>query len=376
MIRLLLLILVISLVGCRKRGYPQKEPNLPPPDTSKGGLVFGDLYWTFNAGGQIISTPAIYNDKIIVSTVNGKVLSLDTNGNLLWEVDLGRTVASSPTVSQSGKIFITTYDGNIFCLDEMGNTIWNNNIPANILSSVAVYKDRIFVGATDNRIYSFDTSGNSLWSYPTAGPIFSTPAVSPSGMIVISSSDNYIYGFDTSGTLLLWKNVGGYTSSSPAFDSAGNIYLATTDGKIMKISGDSVIWQINLGSSIASSPVIDFDGVIVSSSGGRIMKVGFNGSVLWDIYVQPPVEMTPVLVEGNYFGIVGGDSLYFISDTGIIKSRMIYHSKSSPTVRNGYMYLGSDRGMVMSIKLEYNENLKPSFWPKLGKDLRNTFSSF
>lgn len=116
----------------------------------------GKLIWSKNLNSKVISSCGFYNDKIIISTVGGKIYSLNQNdGGENWSFTTKGAIHASPLIKDN-KIFIGSYDFFIYCIDaEDGAELWKYKTEGRIRSSAVVWKDYILVGSDPKYFYCF-----------------------------------------------------------------------------------------------------------------------------------------------------------------------------------------------------------------------------
>src|SRR5512135_2555418 len=76
------------------------------------GADIATVKWTFTAGGQVISSPALgANERIYVGSHDGKLYCLDKAGKQVWSYDTHGTIDfSSPALAADGTIYITAFE--------------------------------------------------------------------------------------------------------------------------------------------------------------------------------------------------------------------------------------------------------------------------
>src|SRR3954469_13073317 len=111
---------------------------------------------------------------------------------------------------------------------------------------------RVYVGSTD-RVCVFDgATGATLLQIPAGDSTDASPAVATIGgkrRLFVSSLDGTLYSFAANTGRLLWKvQTGGPLHSSPAVDG-GRVYVASEDGRLYAIDGvtGTVVWSQSLG---------------------------------------------------------------------------------------------------------------------------------
>jgi outer membrane protein assembly factor BamB len=53
----------------------------------------------------------------------------------------------------------------------------------------------VFFGSEDRKLYAVAPDGTLVWSFATEGPIDSSPAIGPTGEVVVGSRDGSVYCF-------------------------------------------------------------------------------------------------------------------------------------------------------------------------------------
>jgi outer membrane protein assembly factor BamB len=76
----------------------------------------GAVVWNISPTGRVVSSPAIANGVVYITTESGYIEALDTaTGALLWKYVVARqTIFSSPIVS-NGAVYVPVSDGNLYC---------------------------------------------------------------------------------------------------------------------------------------------------------------------------------------------------------------------------------------------------------------------
>jgi len=194
---------------------------------------------------------------------------------------------------------------------------------------------------------SFGAEGDKKWEFATEGAVYSSPAISDSGVVYVGSADDKLYAINPDGTKK-WEFIAGDDiSSSPAIGSDGVIYVGSYDNKLYAINPDgSKKWEFLTGSSVESSPAIGNDGVIyVGSDDGKLYAINPDGSKKWEFAATDAISMSPaigrdgIIYTGSYDG-----KLYAINPDGSKKWEFATGNAiaSSPAIgNNGVLYIGT-----------------------------------
>ena len=110
--------------------------------------------WVFEAEQGVKSTAAIVNGKVYISTVAGKVISLNlTDGKKNWEFSTESVFSASPSVIDD-VVYVGDEDGVLYALEaQTGKKLWVFNCEDKIISGVNSYKDQLIFGSYDHHHY-------------------------------------------------------------------------------------------------------------------------------------------------------------------------------------------------------------------------------
>jgi outer membrane protein assembly factor BamB len=164
------------------------------------------------------STPALYHGILVAGSFDAqgkvtlgyyiqwqKIVFMDQyTGNILWEWVEEGALASSPAVYE-GKIYLYSLDGMVRCLSFLeGRELWQTRISEpvefeaeyfRLWPSPTVADGKVYIGSIEGVIYCLDAeTGEVLWTYQTGGEIRSAPAI-VDGKVLVSSTDGKLYCF-------------------------------------------------------------------------------------------------------------------------------------------------------------------------------------
>jgi len=220
---------------------------------NEGDLRNSDLEWEFDLPEGSYSTPAVYNDLVVIGCDNptgDSLFVLDAeSGKELWNKSVGAIGKSSPVIYEN-KVFIVSKSGintQVTAIDIDNSTIiWEYTISSRPLASAdttpAVYDDTLYVNSPNGNVYALDTeTGEKLWEknlYPSLLDNFllTSPAYAD-GMIYVSSPDGYLYALDAlnNGTIK-WNRPTFPTENNPAVTSPivynGLVFFGDSNGRL------------------------------------------------------------------------------------------------------------------------------------------------
>lgn len=109
----------------------------------------GGIRWSYPSG-PITSSPAILpDDSLVVGTLAGTVLRVNSSGAKVWEFDTGAPVESSPAVTADGVVWCGSNNGRLYALNGDGTVRWQWELGTAVRSSPAVGPDGLVYVAAD-----------------------------------------------------------------------------------------------------------------------------------------------------------------------------------------------------------------------------------
>jgi len=223
----------------------------------------GNLEWEFDLPAGSFSSPAVYDNKVIVGCENkngNSIFALNVNnGEEFWKKSIGPIGRASPVINGE-KVFIvvkksavspfTAYTNVIALNLNNGEMIWNISIgdstPDNYVltasSTPTLYNDVLFVASSDGTLYALNTdNGDIIWSEKiytksviSSHLLTSSPAYADN-MVYIGTPDGKLYAIDASDGNIVWFE--DTYSSSPMLSSP-----IVTDGLIFDSSEIGVLY--------------------------------------------------------------------------------------------------------------------------------------
>jgi outer membrane protein assembly factor BamB len=194
----------------------------------------------------------------VVSQPAGIVVNRLSFGNQYWEFLTGREVLSSPAIGSDGTVYVGSGDMKVYALNgATGAKKWEFLTGDEVSSSPAIGSDgTVYVGSWDKKVYALNgATGSKKWEFLTGGGVFSSPSIGSDGTVYVASTDQKVYAIASSSEGLA-------TSPWPKFRSN---YSNT--GKFPSGSGPLIIIyspQSGLNLNIPISP--DFDTILEYST--------------------------------------------------------------------------------------------------------------
>lgn len=280
--------------------------------------------WTYSSAANIISTPAVDNDKVFAGNQNGVMTCFALkDGKQIWTYQTGGAIFSSPAVAK-GMVVFGSGDGFVTALDTRnGKTKWQYKAGAAVLGSPLIHGDTVFIGGSDDSFVALNVNNGKLyWKFSGLdGPVVSTPLLYQ-GKIIFGAWDRNLYSLNSATGELFWKwnNGSSVRNYSPAscipVAADGVVYVVAPDRYISAIDARSgtTLWRNN-DATVRESIGISADGrwvygktmqdTIVAYSTGREKR-----SAAWRMHCGFGYEHVPsMLIEKDgqvFFGTKSG----------------------------------------------------------------------
>ncbi len=323
----------------------------------------GSYIWYFQTEGFVISSPAIYDDKVYFSSVEdseweGKLYCLNANtGKKIWEFSIYTSFYSNPIIVD-GKLYLGS-------LEKNGD---------------------VFTG----KMTCFNSlNGNVIWEY-TIGEdeflYFSTPAIADGKVFFITSKQTEgeygsIFCLNSNNGQEIWKEPAVSTLTSPAI-SNGYVYFTSynpTNGRdiLLCLDADDGMekWRFTMPNNILSgysSPAVAYGKVYIATiigimQGSRLFCINAeDGDFIWSKTTSDWIMISsPAIADGNIFiaSWLYYSIFYCFNATygSIVWSYPLYYgTMGSPAIANGCVYT------VDSFQILCFRDNKPPNSPSIG----------
>lgn len=285
--------------------------------------------WSVSLGYHNESSPALdTNGNIYVTTVDGKLFALHSDGTTRWQYKFGFETTSTPAIASDGAIYFGCRNRYLYAVDDTGKLRWRFKTGGWVDASPALGADgTIYFGSWDKKLYALDQTGKPRWEFVTGAPITSSAAIDRAGVIYFGSHDRKFYALHPDGTKKWEFATGGAILSSPAIGADGALYFTSTDGNLRILNADgSLRWQLHTGGINPSSPVLGNDGAIFVCVNTNYCEVSAEGKLLWSRAMSPNgypafdwLVSTPVALEDGTLLTTGTDlflSIYIRGGAG------------------------------------------------------------
>jgi len=254
-------------------------------DTKKGKEV-----WRSDLGSEILTAPAVFEDKIYVATVEGRVVALNaSDGHPLWDKENpvpGFTMTirgnSPPVLTESGKtLFVGFADGKLWALSTSdGKLIWKKDFGkkkgfSDIDATPLIEGDRLYIATFDGGFYALSTkSGEILWSQEIGSGV---RFAAREDVLYVSGEGGRLYAFQKKDGKKIWdKKLGKGTLTAPViYKNIIVVGLSETTINFLHADTGKLIAHRFAIKGISSNPMVDENRIYYLSNGGRLYSLKF-----------------------------------------------------------------------------------------------------
>jgi len=343
--------------------------------------------WVLSTPRELVTSPAVFEDRVYVTTEDGRTLALDReSGRQIWEYRGGFPSSSTPVVAGKFLVFALR-PGQLVALNRHnGELEWELNLESAILSSPIVVDGTVFLGAADKKLYAIDlATGRQRWEFTSNDWIISTVAHADES-VVVTSKGPFVHIVDTNtGRRRLVYDTGRSRRvgrGGPAI-YGDMVYFGSQDGRawgINRLGKTKVfergllywrtnfflwgfkseppvqkgsVWSKSVGSDLTLTPAVANGVAYFADRAGKVIALkSSDGASLWvselDTEITAPLTVAgdTVLVgtkAGTVYGLdaATGTVIWEFQTGGMITA--------SPIVAGDTMYVSSNDGNLYAV---------------------------
>lgn len=308
--------------------------------TSASGIPSGQpsVNWQFDTGGDISASPIEVNGVVYIGSETGIFYALDAaTGAEVWQFDAGAPIKCTAAVSD-GKVFFGA-DDYLFCLDITdGSEVWRytrGGSATDVTVSPAIAHGIVYTAFgrwTTSGYSGIDiATGQEVWRYRLGSANHGPMGPAIDGLTLYAPyQDNAVMSADLETEYSVWRTAGHRSQASMVIvDTDTVLYLQLHNLKALSRTDGSTQWSFDLGGSFDDKPQCSPAVGTVNLDGGGTATYAFVGSLYGDFFA---VDTSNGQEVWHYYS--GGTP-----ETGM-------PIKSSPTLSNDRVYVGSDNGKL------------------------------
>ena len=237
----------------------------------------GKGLWKFETGGEIYSSAAVIDGRILFGSYDNHLYCLNRDGSLAWKFGTQGYVHCAPAVVD-GVTFIAGCDEHLRTIDvKSGEQRAELKLETYLIASPAVIGDILYVGTYGSEVVAVDWRKQAVvWRYHAGAgdfPFHSSAAVTDE-LVIVGGRDKHVHGIVRETGQSAWTfPTRGKVDSSPVV--VGNrVFVGSNDGNLYELSlaDGKEQWKFNAGKPISAAPSVG-EGVLVIGSESRDGKV-------------------------------------------------------------------------------------------------------
>lgn len=360
------------------------------------------LKWSYHVSGGEIASPLVANGSVYLFGTTGTLIALNSsNGQAQWQTQIATDARMTPTLAD-GVLFVGAYDGgeNFFAVNAAtGTPIWGEWLPGWVRAEPVVANGVVYEGSSggdppfcyQGGVFAFNEStGAPIWNWivdpvPNDGGSVWAP-LSWDGQNLIFGTGNTCNDLDQDGDAVVsvtaqgqlrwqWDQLGGDSrldndTGGGAMLSGGNVYVTNKNAYIYKLSQTSgtTAWRENTGGmgGYGGIGTPTTDGIVIIGSagsfadsdtnptpGGSIFGMRPDGSTIWTIHTQQPVNGYVAIAQGIAFAALDNKLVGLNPETGQVLWTYTASSNfyASPVIVPSGVYAVDTAGDVYAFSL-------------------------
>lgn len=357
---------LLSVTACSHSssdGGSSTPPPPAPPITEKPG--------TFSSDQTDFQTPVLLSEDLVVAAGGNIAYFLNGKGQLLRQFDAGEKIAAAPTVYLNS-IYLTTISGKVITLDFNGVEIRRIDVKDRPFGPVEIMTDETVVFPTYDSIYFMSKTGVQKAKIKTEQ--FGNKLIANRGTtILVTQYGTGIVEYDSSAAVIQTIDLPTTSFSNPTYIADANAFLyGTKDNQAVVVLSKSVKVKnvAGLVSEYAPCVLADHRAAFTIWNGSVIFtdgEVNYKGTFKPD---DDRIISTGAEVETGIVALLGDKGIYYVNaDTATLIEKIDFPS-SSAYVAFGYVPLVLKGGvLVVSVSDTDTNNSSKVYFVKRGQKL-------
>ncbi|MEW8029195.1 MAG: PQQ-binding-like beta-propeller repeat protein [Candidatus Thiodiazotropha sp.] len=254
--------------------------------------------------GQQTFTPAVIDDRLLVSGSRGLYALTLKQGDVLWHrpgMHMG-----FPVVTNGYQAYLASRDGSLTAIDSRsGAEIWQVEFPGWVYPP-AQTGELLFTGGSEGTLWAIDRSdGRIAWSRSLGQELVYSPVALADGQVVVTTFDREILSYDRSGNLL-WRQIYPAILKTPII-LGKQLIFSGLDRILRAVDADNgrELWQLRLPEPLAVELVSQQGMLLAALESGPIWVIESVSGTLLQKYRVPGVSVAgPTIYNGEMLGFI------------------------------------------------------------------------
>jgi outer membrane protein assembly factor BamB len=242
--------------------------------------------WRVNVGGPVAAQITTSPDErtLYAATLSGAVVAIARDdGKQRWSVELGDRVYSTPLVHDDGTIYVGTDAKKHVALSPEGKVLWRLEVEGEADSGAVFGRDGTVIFAAGAFVYSVRRGGDLAWRFAAKGKIFTAPAVTDDGLVIVGSQDDHVYAVGPGGALAWSVDLGADVDGAAVVADDGAVFVGTDKGEVVRLdAGGTIGWRTGVGGYVRGVLSLAADGDVLAGTYGpvpRVVRLAPDGTI-------------------------------------------------------------------------------------------------
>lgn len=304
--------------------------------------------------GQVVTSPD--EQSFYAATLGGELVALDRQGKERFAVRLRDRAYGAPCVGGDGTIYVGSDAKEFLGVHPDGVVAFRLEVDGEADTACAIANGLVYVAAGAT-VYAVRRGGEIAWRFRAKGKIFTAPAVTDDGLVVVGSQDDHVYGI-RDGKAVFSTDLGADVDGAAVVGDDGAISVGTDGGEVVRIDpAGAITARTKLGGYVRGGLALAHDGDVLAGIYGPTPKEArVRGVATIATFPVPGTGSVDFGVHGGaledrdgilYFG-AQDDAVYAIGPEGLVFRYDAGGDVDAPLtlLGDGALLVASDAGFV------------------------------
>lgn len=299
------------------------------------GPIAPKVGWRAHVDGPVAAQVTASPDEstLYVATFGGSLVAVArADGSPRWSVPLGERAYSTPLVHENGTIYVGTDAKKLVAVSPKGEVLFRLETDGEADTGPVPGKDGTVVVAAGKYVYAARRGGDLAWRYAAKNKVFTSPAVTEDGQVIVGSQDHHVHALTPAGALAWTVDLGADVDGAPAIADDGSIYVGTDAADVVKLDAKGhIAWRTAVGGFVRGTLSIARNGDVLAGTYGpapRVVRLSPEGVVRGAFAIRGTgarefgIHGGPLEDAGGvlYFG-AQDDAVYAVAPDGSLRWR-------------------------------------------------------
>jgi hypothetical protein len=150
----------------------------------------------------------------------------------VWAFHAGGPLASSVNVTSDDAVLVTTLDGSVQALRSDGSFRWSFSLKGRALGRAVQTADGDVYAATKTTLWALDRDGGLRWSSLVPGGVTAAPALDSRGRLWVTTGAGTLLGYGRHGAVVGFAKINPAPTLGPVTLERGEVAVASADGTL------------------------------------------------------------------------------------------------------------------------------------------------